>query len=77
MAHANPTRAFVHRESITDVVHNLELLFPNGHEPFTNIVRGRELQEKKMQELTKTNARQSLSNLIALPNIILSLIQTP
>ena len=55
MAHANPRRAFVHRESITDLVHNLELLFPNGHEPFTNTERGEELQEKKIQELRKTN----------------------
>ena len=55
MAQPNPRRAFGHRESILDVGHDLELLFPDGCGAVTSMEMGRELREKRIQELRKTN----------------------
>ena len=43
------------KESIADVVHDLELLFPNGYGTVTSMGEGQELRDKEKQELMKAN----------------------
>ena len=55
MAQRNPRLDLKRKESIADVVHDLELLFPNGYGTVTSMDEGRELRDKRVQELMKTN----------------------
>lgn len=42
-------------ESITDVMHELDLLFPNGYEAVSTGEEAIELRKRKIQELRKDN----------------------
>ncbi|KAL9963713.1 hypothetical protein ACROYT_G027246 [Oculina patagonica] len=55
MAQFNPRAGIKRSESIADVAHDLELLFPDGYETVTSMARGRELRDKRVQELMETN----------------------
>ncbi|KAL9963715.1 hypothetical protein ACROYT_G027249 [Oculina patagonica] len=55
MAQFNPRAGIKRRESIADVAHDLELLFPDGYGTVTSMDRGLELRDKRIQELMKTN----------------------
>ena len=41
-------------ESITDLTHDLDLLFPNGYGPVSSIVEGTQMRQTKIQELKRT-----------------------
>lgn len=49
-SHPSPQRV----ESITDLTHDLDLLFPNGYGPVSTMVEGTQMREIKIQELKRT-----------------------
>lgn len=55
MAQGNPRLDLNPEEDISDVVHDLDLLFPDRDARVTSIDMGRELRDKKKKELMKTN----------------------
>lgn len=49
-SHPSPQRV----ESITDLTHDLDLLFPNGYGPVSSMVEGTQMRQIKIQELKRT-----------------------
>jgi len=49
-SHSSPRRV----ESITDLTHDLDLLFPNGYGPVSSMVEGIQMRQTKTQELKRT-----------------------
>ena len=49
-SHPSPQRV----ESITDLTHDLDLLFPNGYGPVSTMVEGTKMRQIKVQELKRT-----------------------
>jgi len=43
------------RESLKDLAHELDLLFPHGYDGISNMDQGRRLRDEKIKDLRKTN----------------------
>lgn len=52
MAQSHPIPQRV--ESITDLTHDLDLLFPNGYGPVCSMVAGTQMRQIRIQELKRT-----------------------
>lgn len=52
MAQSHPIPQRV--ESITDLTHDLDLLFPNGYGPVSSMVAGTQMRQIRIQELERT-----------------------
>ena len=49
-SHPSPQRV----ESITDLTHDLDLLFPNGYGKVSSMAEGTQMRQIKIQELKRT-----------------------
>ena len=49
-SHPSPQRV----ESITDLTHDLDLLFPNGYGPVSTMAEGTQMRQIKIEELKRT-----------------------